>query len=285
MTWLLALTLAASPDAPPPVPTMVDGLVVDQDGKPVGQVALEFYDTTRLAPGRHAGGCGTVHPSFAANSDDQGRIHVQLPFKPTQVQVEGKPDDVDAPPGLVAVPDGQPLELKLHRGSFFDADGTVVDGSGAPLANVHLNTNEVATTTGEDGRFHLRLRHDRDSTVRVRKIGFKPVTLDADKLVKIILTEKRPLVTVKVVDPQTRQPARYASVALWRGNERLSYCTAGDPTITHEPNPGECTLDAEPGELELRVYQSKRTLKIGASDSSLTIEEQEPPPPAFDSRY
>ncbi|MFT3840331.1 MAG: hypothetical protein QM723_25305 [Myxococcaceae bacterium] len=149
---------------------------------------------------------------------------------------------------------------------FFDVDAVVVDAAGAPLQDVELGTNDDRATTGADGRFHLRLRRDHDCTLRASKLGFRPVIVDDPRgLTKLVLAGKRTLITVKVIDPKTKEPVRHANVAIWRGNEKVSSCSAA----------GECTLDAEPGELELQVYDSRRPIKVGDTALSVTVEEPE----------
>ncbi|MEW6433064.1 MAG: hypothetical protein AB1730_16290 [Myxococcota bacterium] len=107
--------------------------------------------------------------------------------------------------------------------------------------------------TGPDGRAAFALADDGPTTLRVRRMGYRPAIVPADAAERVVL-QSRPMVTVTVLDASTRQPvADTVEVSQWQAGERLRFCTAGPTHITHEAAAGACALDAEPGTVELRI--------------------------------
>ncbi|HEX8700199.1 MAG TPA: hypothetical protein VF815_15240 [Myxococcaceae bacterium] len=284
MRWLLPLltllsTLgsfqrAVASDAhAPPVPSVVEGRVVDEAGVGVAGMTLGLMDTTRLSGHVDSQGCGTYHPSEVAYTDSNGRFRAELSFTPNVLEVHHGPEDFDWPRDNLPVTAGQPIEVKVRRIAWVTYEGQVVDEQGAPVAGANI---ETGAKTDETGHFKLKLDpEDKYEQLRFRKIGFKPVMVPLAKTAWVQLRERRTLITVKLVDTGTKQPAvqRLYRVEAYRGNERISYCTAGDPKLTHEPAEGECTLDAEPGQLELKVdLKVVRKLRITNAPQTLTFE-------------
>ena len=253
--------------------------MVDGAGSGVGGVTLTLTDTTRNSGYVDSQGCGTYHPMETVYSDSGGRFRAELTFTPNIVTVDHAPEDFDWPRGDLPVPAGQPLEVTLRRIAWLTYEGQVVDAQGAPLAGVNITPGGK---TDETGHFKLRLDpEDKHQELRFRKIGFTPLMVPREKTAWVVLREQRALLTVKLVDKATKQPAvaRLYRVEAYRGTERLSYCTAGDPKLTHESAAGECTLDAEPGELELRLEgKPVRKLQVTGAPRTLTFEVTPSPP-------
>jgi hypothetical protein len=261
----------------PPVPSVVEGRVVDQAGVGVEGMTLGLMDTTRLSGHVDSQGCGTYHPSEVVYTDSNGRFRAELSFTPNVVEVEHGPEDFDWPRGDLPVTAGQPIEVKVRRIAWVTYEGQVVDAQGAPVAGVNI---ETGARTDETGHFKLKLDPERKyEQLRFRKIGFKPVMVPLEKTAWVQLRERRALITVKLVEKGTQQPAvqRLYRVEAYRGTERLSYCTAGEAKLTHEPAEGECTLDAEPGEIELKI-DLKVVRKLKVKDAPLTLTFEVTPP-------
>ncbi len=270
---------AASDARSPPVPSVVEGRVVDEAGVGVEGMTLGLMDTTRLSGHVDIRGCGTYHPQETVYTDSSGRFRAELSFTPNVVEVEHGPSDFDWPSGDQPVTAGQPIEVKVRRIAWVTYEGQVVDDQGTPLAGVNI---ETGAKTDETGHFKFRLDpEDKYEQLRFRKMGFKPIVVPLAKTAWVQLRERRALITVKLVEKGTQKPAaqRLYSVEAYRGTERLSYCMAGDATLTHEPAEGECTLDAEPGQIELRV-ERKVVRKLRVTDAPQTLTFEVTPPEA-----
>lgn len=252
---------------------MIEGRVVDDAGVGVEHVTLRLTDTTRLSGHVDSQGCGTYHPMETVYTDANGRFRAELSFTPNIATVEHAQEDFDWPEDDLPVTVGQPLEVKVRRIAWVTHEGQVVDDQEAPVAGVSI---ETGAKTDEAGRFKLKLDPERKyEQLRFRKIGFKPVMVPLAKTAWVQLRERRALITVKLVEKGTQQPAvqRLYRVEAYRGTERISYCTAGDVTVTHESAAGECTLDADPGRLELQVDRKvMRKLRVTDAPQTLTFE-------------
>jgi hypothetical protein len=257
----------------PPKPSVIEGRVVDGEGVGVENMELRLMDTTRLSGYVDSQGCGTYHPMKTVYSGMNGRFREELPFTPNTVEVDYGPEGFALPQGTLPVTAGQPLEVKVRRIAWVTYEGQVVDDQGTPLAGVSL---DLGGKTDETGHFKLRLDPEEDhEQLRLRKIGFKPVVVPLEETVRVVLRERRALLTVKLVDKGTRQPVveRMYRVEAYQGAERLSYCTAGDMTLTHEPAEGECTLDADPGQIELMIDRKVvHKVKVTGAPQTLTFE-------------
>lgn len=284
LPYLLAVlfTLGASQRAVasdphrPGVPSVIEGRVVDGAGVGVEHVSLTLMDTTRLSGHVDSRGCGTYHPMETVYSDAQGRFRAELSFTPNIMEVQHGPEDFDWPRGELPVTAGRPIEVTVRRIAWVTHEGRVVDDQGTPLAGVNVSSGGK---TDETGHFKLRLDPERAPLeLRFRKMGFNPIVVPIAETARVVLRERRTLVTVKLVDKATKQPAlaRLYRVEVLRGTERISYCTAGDTKLTHEPAEGECTLDVEPGDVDLSIDgKVVRTLKITRAPLTLTLEAPE----------
>jgi hypothetical protein len=288
MRWIpLLLTLAFSawscareeaPGTPsPPAPSVVVGRVVDDSGEGVASVQLTLSDTTRFTGYVDSHGCGTYHPQGSAETGPDGRFRVELPFTPNMVSISQAPKDFDASSSWLRVTPGEEVSLTVQRIHWLVYEGQVVDETGAPLAQVHVDQGE---STDAGGHFQLKVRADSaHDQFRFRKMGFKPIFVPEGELAKVTLRERRTLVTVKLLDKTTKEPAgSLFRVSAHRGSERLSFCTAGDMAMTHEPVGGQCVLDAEPGQVELRVEDKPvRMIEVTAAPQEVTLEVSPPP--------
>jgi hypothetical protein len=257
----------------PPVPSVVEGRVVDEDGKGLENVGVHFIDTSRLSGYVDSNGCGTYHPQETIWTGPEGRFREQLKFTPVEWEVTDVPQDFEGPrePQLVIV--GKEVLVTLKRIQWIFHEGQVVDEKGAPVPQVRI---DQYASTDDTGHFQLKL-HPRSppEKFRIRKIGFKPIFVSTGELAKVVLRERRTLVTLKLVEVKTKQPMESTyRISAYRGDELLSYCSAGDVTLTHEPAVGECTLDVDPGKVELRVegVPVRKTLKVDASPQVVTLE-------------
>jgi len=257
----------------PPVPSVVAGRVVDESGKGMENVGLAFTDTTRFSGYVDSNGCGTYHPRETVWTGPEGRFRAELPFTPVEVEVAEAPEDFAGPrePQLVIL--GKEVEVTLKRIHWIFYEGQVLDEQGAPLPQVRI---DPYARTDDAGRFKLKLHPDSPpEKFRFRKIGFKPILVPAGELAKVVLRERRTMVTVKLLDVKTKQPSGDTyRINAYRGDELLSYCSAGDVTLTHEPTAAECTLDADPGKVELRVEGApvRKIIKVDAAPQVVTLE-------------
>ncbi|WP_257449217.1 carboxypeptidase-like regulatory domain-containing protein [Archangium lipolyticum] len=253
--------------------------MVDDSGEGVAHVSLTLTDTTRLSGHVDKNGCGTYHPQESVWTGPDGRFRAELPFTPNEVSVSQAPDDFDPPRNRLPVMPGEEMTVTLRRIAWLVYEGQVVDAQGVPLAQVRIEPGE---STDDSGHFKFKLRPEvPPEQFRFRKMGFKPVFVPAGETAKVVLRERRTLVKVKLLDEKTKQPAGgLYRVAAYRGGERLSFCTAGDVEVTHEPAVGECTLDAEPGPVELRVEgKPVRRLEVAVAPQEVSLEVAPPPPP------
>jgi hypothetical protein len=256
----------------PPVPSVVEGRVVDEAGTGIKDVGLWLVDTTRFSGYVDPNGCGTYHPQETVWTGPDGRFRAELPFTPTEVSVSQAPEDFEGPSDPQLVISGKEIGVTLKRIHWIFYEGQVVDEQGAPLAQVRIDPH---ARTDDAGRFQIKL-HPRSppETFRFRKIGFKPIVVPAGELAKVVLRERRTLVKVKLLDTKTKKPVEELyRISAYRGDELLSYCSAGTVTLTHEPTDGECTLDADPGKVELRVEGGPiRKIKVTAAPQEVTLE-------------
>ncbi|MFY0567331.1 hypothetical protein ACN28E_26375 [Archangium lansingense] len=270
MRWfflVLALTVPLGGHA-----RVVEGRVVDEAGEGIAQVTLRLTDTTRLSGYVDSAGCGTYHPMELVWTEADGRFRAELPFTPNEVEVSQVPEDFYTPTEPLPVTPGQEVVVRLRRIPWLIYEGQVVDEQGAPLVQVDI---EPGGRTDDTGRFKFKLRpevpHER---FRFRKMGFKPLFVPEGETAKVVLRERRALVKVKLLDKKTKQPVGgLYRVAAYLGGERLSFCSAGDVEVTHEPAVGECTLDVEPGLVELHVDgKPVSNLKMASAPREVSLE-------------
>lgn len=273
---LVLSVLAFPPDAGPPVPSTVSGHVVDQNGAPVAGYELTFSDTRRFT-GQVIAGCGTYHPQEHVTTNADGSFDAGLRFTPNSVSLNEAPDGYEPRTRPEPLDPSKPIELRVYKVPFVTVNGTVVDAQGAPVAGASLGGNYGEVVSDDAGRFKLETRTDKPAPVRVRKMGFKPLDVPPASLEHVVLKIRRTLLTVKVLDPKTKQPVHGLRVSAFAGNDLVSYCTAGDVDFTHEPNAGECTLDADPGSIELRAGATRRKLKVAGNRQPVTLEAEEKP--------
>lgn len=276
--YLLVLSvLAFPPDAGPPVPSTVSGHVVDQNGAPVAGYDLMFSDTHRLT-GQVIAGCATFHPQQHVTTGADGSFDAGLPFTPNEVFLDDAPHGYEPRTPPEPLDPSKPIELRVYRVPRAIVNGSVVDPQGAPVAGASLGGNYGSALSDDAGHFTLETRTDKPASVRIRKMGFKPLDVPPDALEHVVLKVRRTLLTVKVLDPKTKQPVHGLRVSAFAGDDLVSYCTAGDVDFSHEPNPGECTLDADPGSIELRAGATRRKLKVAGDRQSVTLEAEEKTP-------
>ncbi len=278
----LLLLLAAVSDAGSSF--TVTGRFVDEHGVGYGNVDFMLWDTTRLS-GHSDGRCGTYHPQQNGWTDDGGTFTITVPFQPNRISYEGGlpewttplQDEIDVKPGEEVIFDVQTIAHERVK-------GRVVDEKGAPVRGAHISANTGSFSspdTDENGAFSFELKSPPFGSIRVRRMGFEPVIAQFNELDPVRLDQRRALITVTVVDSNTWNPITGALVQViaLRGGERLSFCTVGDVEYTHEPYTGICTLDASPGDVELRV--NDETTWVHVSDTSpkeVTVMVTLPPP-------
>lgn len=236
------------------VPTAVTGRVVDEKGVGVADVFVTLTDTTRLSGYVDARGCGTYYRQHDVVTDAEGRFSAALSFRPNRARVESQ-GWVRFPPD-VAIDASRPITITGRTTPHRTWAGVVVDAEGKPVADARVGPpNGMFTRTDADGRYSLDLEDPPPDEFRVRRIGFKPLVVSPAAAAKVVLKERRTLLTVTVLDAATRQPVTtpFVQVTAFLGGERQSFCTAGRPEETHEPSVGACVLDTDPGTVTLRI--------------------------------
>lgn len=282
---LLLISLDAGAGAPPDggTPTRVTGRVTDDTGRPLASLEVRLTDTTRFSGHVDARGCGTYYVEESVFTDADGRFSATLPFRPNRAILEDQ-EWVKFPRDLRVDPDA-PILLVGRAIPHRTLTGVVVDEAGQPIAEARVEPpNTVWTRTDSQGRFTLETGDPPPAELRIRRMGFKPLFVPSSASAKVVLTERRALVTVTVLDPQTKQPVeRFVTVSLWKGDERMSFCTAGRPNETHEAQVGTCVLDTDPGTITLKLDNVvKQTLKVvGAAPQAVTVTAAPFVPPAF----
>lgn len=294
----LVALLAAACNTPPATPSgkaatdvFVEGRVVDDHGVGVANVSVRLVDTTRLSGHVDKRGCGTHHPQTTLMTDEAGRFSGTIAFQPTTAQVDDRVEWLELPRVPQRVVPGAPIVLMGRSIPHRYVEGVVVDPEGQPVKDARIQPGGgMWIRTGADGSFTLELAVEHGpSTVRVRRMGFRPVEVPVDELARVVLA-RRPMITVTVLDPATNEPTAIDSVvSLWQRGERLSFCTAGLPEVTHEPTRGTCALDAEPGTVELRVDDKALSMiqvTEGAAQAvTVTSPPRRPLPPVVGNPY
>jgi protocatechuate 3,4-dioxygenase beta subunit len=269
-----------APGAPAPL-VNVEGRVVDQDGRGLAEVWVRLIDTTRLSGHVDKRGCGTYHPQQSVPTDGDGRFSASLPFQPNNVEVSGRLAWVELPSGMRGVSAGEPIVITARTIPHRTLSGLVVDAEGRPVpgASVMPESQGFGGRTDEQGRFELEASEPLPASFRARRMGYRPVVGSAGELQRIVLAQRRPMVTVTVLEPGGEPVNRLMSVSLWQNGARLSFCTAGDARLTHEPNTGICALDAEPGAVELQLDgKAVSTLEVSDAPLSVTVTAPVPAP-------
>lgn len=282
---IIPLGLLAACDARSVAPTdapattfTVEGRVVDDRGDGLAGVSLRLIDTTRLSGHVDKRGCGTYYPERSVETDATGRFSASLPFQPTAVIAWGSTPWHHFSNAMHDVARGEPILLTVPFIPHHEVRGLVLDEDGHPIPEARIEAAGVRTDA--DGRFIAELPDDGPTETRVRRMGYRPLVVPFSEADRIVLP-RRPMVTVTVVDPQTNEPrADAVMVSLWRGEERFSFCTAGNPDVTHEPAVGECSLDAEPGDVELRLENRLiTTLQVTNAPMAVRVTGLPRPPP------
>lgn len=256
----------------------VEGRVVNDRGDGLANVWLMLVDGSRLSGYVDKRGCGTYHPTKSLETDADGRFSVTLPFQPTDVQVQGTVAWNVFDVRFQRVEPGVPIVINARFVPHHEVRGLVLDEEGRPIPEARIEA--VGARTDADGRFTAELADDGPTETRVRRMGYRPLVVPFSEADRVVLP-RRPMVTVTVVDPQTNAPrADAVMVSLWRGEERFSFCTAGNPDVTHEPAVGECSLDAEPGAVELRLDNKViTTLHVTSEAMAVRVTGLPRPPP------
>ena len=264
---------SCDPQRPKPG-AVVSGAVYGDHGAPVAGANLWFVDTAHLdTTKRHVGGCGTVYPQAHVFTDAVGRFDAELAFVPTQVSVSG-PGDAYDPLEQLDVTGGVPSRLTLHAIDWQVVDVRATDASGTPLADVRVGYAAKTDATGT-ARFKVR-RGQLVGEYRIRKIGFEPFMAGPESLGALVLKDRRTLVKVRVPAATDMR-----MVEAWQSGQKVSFCTAGDPLVTHEPEAGACTLDAAVGRLQLRIEgKVVKELDVRETPLEVTVEAPPLPPPA-----
>lgn len=264
------------PEAPGATFT-VEGRVVNDRGDGLAGVHLRLIDTTRLSGHVDQHGCGTYYPERSVETDATGRFSASLPFQPTAVVAWGSTPWHHFSDSLHDVVRGAPILLTVPFVPHHEVHGLVVDEAGQPVPEARIEAAGVRT--GADGRFTAEVPDDGPSETRVRRMGYRPLVVPFSEADRIVL-QRRPMVTVTLVSTDSGEPLlELRRVSLWKGDESLSFCTAGDPATTHEPAPGECSLDAEPGAIELRIDDVPvQRLRVTAAPQSVRVKVAPRPP-------
>lgn len=272
----------APPTESPVSRVLVEGRVEDENGRGVPGVFLNLYDTSRLSGHVDRRGCGT-YPQVSAQTDATGRFSVTATFHPNGVQVSSNQPWLELPRGMVDVTPGAPIVVRVHTVPHVTLRGLVVDGEGAPVkgATVQPMQPGMGARTDEAGRFELEVAEPPPETFRVRRMGYRPVVVGTVGLDRVVLASRRQMLTVTVLEPGSRAPvSRLVRVEAWQGGERLSFCTAGDTTYTGEPTVGACSLDAEPGAVDVRVEGGAvAQVTVGEGPLALSVVGPPAPPP------
>ncbi len=257
--------------------------MVADDGAPIANAEVRVMDMTRLSGFVDRGGCGTHYPEVSATTDADGRFSVTAPFAPSHVLVSV--NDPWARPSQEPQRVGSgDLTVTVPRQPHRAVSGLIEDASGAPVAGASvmaLGPLGVGTRSDERGHFAFEVAEPPPAEFRVRRMGFRPQVVALADLPRVVLASPRPLITVTVIDEHTHQPfSDIVKVSAFQGQERLSFCSAGAPSMTHEPAVGACTLDAEPGDLELRLEGGGTThLVVKAPRTAVTMGFTPPPLP------
>jgi hypothetical protein len=278
----LLLLLAAVPDAGSSF--IVTGRFVDEHGVNYRNVDFTLWDTTRLSD-ESDGDCGTYHPQQNGWTDDGGSFSITVPFQPNRLSYEsGLPAWTDPLAREIDVKPGEEVIFNVKTIAHEEVKGRVVDADGAAVSGAHIAASSSrygSPDSDETGAFSFEVASPASGSVRVRRMGFDPVVADFSALNPVRLAKRRALITITVVDEKTWNPVTGAFVTLtaFKGGERLSFCTAGDMTLTHEARDGECTLDASAGDIELRANDETAWVRVNdASTQWVTLLVKVPPP-------
>lgn len=274
---LCSAVLACAPETTAvaaPTPTSVKGRVVDDTGRGLAEVWVRLIDTTRVT-GRHDNqGCATYRPQWSVPTDAQGRFSAELPFQPTRAEVSGQLAWVELPRGPFDVTPGEELNIVGRTIPHRTLRGRVTDAEGRPVPGTTLQSEGPGWhgRADESGRFELEVAEPPPTHFRARRMGYQPVVVSADELEHIVLAQRRPMVTVTVLEPEGQPVSRLQGVSIWKNGERLSFCTAGNTEYTQEPTTGVCALDAEPGQVELRLEgKPVATLEVSTGPQAVTV--------------
>lgn len=266
-----------------PVSVTVQGRVVDQDGLGLAGVFVTLIDAKRLTGHFDARGCGTFHPQQRVESDAAGRFSAVLTFQPTRVVVSGQLSWVELPSAMLPVTAGEPIVITARSIRHRTLSGQVVDAEGRPVAGVRVLADGPSSSvkSDEQGRFELETEDPPPARFRARRMGYRPAVVESVNELQRLVLDRRPMVTVNVREPSGEPVMRGVVVSLWQNGARLSFCTAGDVALTHEPVTGTCALDAERGTVELQLdYKAVATLTVNEAQLSVTVEAPlEPPAP------
>lgn len=285
---MTACDAARPPAAPAPAVTVtVEGRVEDDQGRGLPDVWVRLFDTTRLSGHVDNRGCGTYHPQASLHTGPDGRFSGALPFQPNEASVSGNGQWLEFPHEALPVTPGASLVVKVRAIPHTTRSGEVVDADGRPVSKARITPQSGAyygVVTGEDGRFQLEVAEPPPDSYRVRRMGFRPLLVTADALQHVVLRQRRPIAKVTVLEPSTHEPVtRLVKVAFWQAGERLSFCTAGSPGETGEPETGVCWLDAEPGLVEVRLDGTTvKQVTVGGADLSLALTAPPVAPPDED---
>jgi len=126
----------------------------------------------------------------------------------------------------------------------------------------------------------LEYREDKYEQLRFRKIGFKPVVVSLEKTVRVGGATGAAVSDHGEAGGQGNAATGGATTLPGRGLPgpgAAQLLHGGDPNVTHEPAEGECTLDADPGRIELQVDRKVvRKLKVTDAPQTLTFEVPSP---------
>jgi hypothetical protein len=210
-----------------------------------------------------------------------GRFTVTAPFAPTHVLLWVGDKWARTPRLPQAIGKGE-LVLRVPITPHRTVTGAIVDGKGVPVPLATLTATEdptINTRADEAGHFSLEAPEPPPPTFRVRRMGFRPVIVSLEQLTQVTLPTRRPMVSVTVIDDRTSQPFNgLVQITAFHDGERLSFCTAGDPVMTHEAAVGECRLDVEPGEVELQLEGGGNTALTVTGPTQVTLHFTPPTP-------
>jgi len=210
---MCALCLALLLFAPEEPAFTVAGRVLRPDGKPA-EAAVYLWDA--LAGDR---------PLAQGRTDADGRFYLRVsrsaaarrehPFGPVRVAVHE--------PGLAraerrAVPGDAALSFRLARPAKWE--GTVKSRAGDPLPGAPVvarqGSIELATTTGEDGRFSFRDLGPGKTSVTADATGFRAATIGEGALAFVL--DPLPVVEGQLVDADSLEPLAGAVLVALEGN-------------------------------------------------------------------